>query len=192
LDALVRWATLLLLVRRIVYHAADAPLAAVIQKRLDKALGKLDTQDRSAGASTAARVRRSLTDGMGQAPRSVMTITLARDLGCTDEEIVHIRRGALLHDMGKMGIPDEILQKPGPLTTEEWEIMRKHPVYAYEMLSQIEAQRGQVHLITGHNERDFLFDQALAIVGRDLRPHIDDGGIPFLLDLFHVLSYSRW
>ena len=64
-----------------------------------------------------------------------MTVHLARRLGCTDEEILHIRRGALLHDMGKLGIPDEILRKPNPLTTEEWEVMRRHPLYAYQMLS---------------------------------------------------------
>ena len=62
-----------------VLEAADAPLAAVIQRRLDKALGTLDTLDRTAGASTAARVRRLLTDGMGQAPRSVTTI--GREMG---------------------------------------------------------------------------------------------------------------
>jgi HD-GYP domain-containing protein (c-di-GMP phosphodiesterase class II) len=66
-----------------------------------------------------------------------MTVRLARELGHPEEEIVHIRRGALLHDMGKMGIPDEILQKPGPLTDDEWVIMRKHPQYAYQMLSPI-------------------------------------------------------
>jgi PAS domain S-box-containing protein len=66
-----------------------------------------------------------------------MTVKLARTLGYPEEEIVHIRRGALLHDIGKMGIPDEILQKPGPLTDDEWVVMRKHPLYAYHMLAPI-------------------------------------------------------
>lgn len=66
-----------------------------------------------------------------------MTVRLARNLGCTDEDILHIRRGALLHDIGKMGIPDEILWKPGPLTQEEWQKMRRHPEYANQMLSKI-------------------------------------------------------
>jgi PAS domain S-box-containing protein/putative nucleotidyltransferase with HDIG domain len=66
-----------------------------------------------------------------------LTVRLARALGCSEEEIVHIRRGALLHDIGKMGIPDEILLKPGPLTDEEWKKMRKHPQYADQMLSKI-------------------------------------------------------
>jgi HD-GYP domain-containing protein (c-di-GMP phosphodiesterase class II) len=82
-----------------------------------------------------------------------MTVRLARSLGCTDEEIVHIRRGALLHDMGKMGIPDEILQKPGPLTEEEWIVMRRHPQYAYQMLSPISYLNQALIIPYYHHER---------------------------------------
>ncbi|HEY1011696.1 MAG TPA: HD domain-containing phosphohydrolase [Herpetosiphonaceae bacterium] len=66
-----------------------------------------------------------------------MTLHLAREMGLREEELIHVRRGALLHDIGKMGIPDSILLKPGPLTPEEWEIMRQHPTYAYELISPI-------------------------------------------------------
>lgn len=82
-----------------------------------------------------------------------LTVKLARNLGCTDEEIIHIRRGALLHDMGKMGIPDEILQKPGPLTDEEWVIMRRHPMYAYQMLSPISYLNQALIIPYYHHER---------------------------------------
>lgn len=82
-----------------------------------------------------------------------MAVRLARELGRTDEEILHIRRGALLHDMGKMGIPDEILQKPGPLTDEEWVIMRRHPVYAYQMLSPIHYLKPSLDIPYCHHER---------------------------------------
>ena len=82
-----------------------------------------------------------------------MTVRLARQLGCTEEEIVHIRRGALLHDMGKMGIPDEILQKPGPLTDEEWKVMRRHPLYAYQMLSPISYLNQALIIPYYHHER---------------------------------------
>ncbi len=82
-----------------------------------------------------------------------MTIKLARELGCSEEEIVHIRRGALLHDMGKMGIPDEILQKPGPLTDDEWVVMRKHPHYAYQMLSPISYLNQALIIPYYHHER---------------------------------------
>jgi PAS domain S-box-containing protein len=82
-----------------------------------------------------------------------MTVRLARNLGCSDEEILHIRRGALLHDIGKMGIPDEILQKPGPLTEQEWEVMRRHPQYAYQMLSPISYLNHALIIPYYHHER---------------------------------------
>src|SRR5687767_3860006 len=63
-----------------------------------------------------------------------LTVQLAQNLGMSEEKIMHLRRGALLHDMGKIGIPDTILHKPDPLTDEEWIIMRRHPQLAYDML----------------------------------------------------------
>ncbi len=82
-----------------------------------------------------------------------MTIQLARQLGIEGEELEIIRRGALLHDVGKLGIPDSILLKPGPLTDEEWAIMRKHPVYAYEWLSPIDYLRPSLDIPYCHHER---------------------------------------
>ncbi|MFH1446705.1 MAG: HD domain-containing phosphohydrolase, partial [Chloroflexota bacterium] len=66
-----------------------------------------------------------------------MTLRLARKMGVSDSEIEHMRRGALLHDVGKMGISDSILLKPGQLTEQEWQLMRRHPDFAYELLSSI-------------------------------------------------------
>ncbi|MEX1071088.1 MAG: HD-GYP domain-containing protein [Anaerolineales bacterium] len=68
---------------------------------------------------------------------AVMTVLLAKKLGIRGEALVHISRGALLHDIGKMGIPDKILYKSGPLTAEERVVMKKHPIIAYELLSPI-------------------------------------------------------
>lgn len=82
-----------------------------------------------------------------------MTVKLARSLGLAEEEIVHIRRGALLHDIGKMGIPDEILQKPGPLTDDEWVTMRRHPQYAFQMLSPIHYLKQALIIPYYHHER---------------------------------------
>lgn len=89
------------------------------------------------GWSRALDLRDKETEGHSQRVTE-MTVRLAGDLGITGDELLHIRRGALLHDIGKMGIPDQILLKPGPLSDDEWEIMRMHPVFAYEMLSPIE------------------------------------------------------
>ncbi|MEI8132494.1 MAG: PAS domain S-box protein [Leptolinea sp.] len=66
-----------------------------------------------------------------------MTVDLALAMGVDEAELEHIRRGALLHDIGKMGIPDSILLKPGALDDREWEIMRQHPEYAYQLLEPI-------------------------------------------------------
>jgi PAS domain S-box-containing protein len=65
------------------------------------------------------------------------TVTLAKTLGFTGNDLVNIKRGASLHDIGKMGIPDNILLKKGPLTQKEWAVMRRHPVYAQKLLSRI-------------------------------------------------------
>ena len=82
-----------------------------------------------------------------------LTIELARRLGIDGEELTHIMRGALLHDIGKMGIPDHILHKPGPLTEEEWEIMRQHPQYAYNLMYPIPYLRPALDIPYAHHER---------------------------------------
>ncbi len=82
-----------------------------------------------------------------------MTIRLARQAGMSETEIVQIKRGALLHDIGKMGIPDAILLKPDRLTEEEWTIIRKHPVYAYEMLLPISYLRPALDIPYCHHEK---------------------------------------
>ncbi len=82
-----------------------------------------------------------------------MTLSIARKMNIKDEELAHVRRGALLHDIGKMGVPDSILLKPGPLTEEEWVIMRRHPVYAYEMLATIDYLRPALDIPYCHHEK---------------------------------------
>ena len=82
-----------------------------------------------------------------------LTVRLARALGVDEAEVVDIRRGALLHDIGKMGIPDHILRKPGPLDAEEQAIMRRHPLYAYELLSPITFLRNALQIPYCHHER---------------------------------------
>ncbi len=74
-------------------------------------------------------------------------------MGIQESDLDNIRRGALLHDIGKMGIPDSILLKPGKLTPAEWVIMRKHPQYAYEMIYPIEYLRPVLDIPYCHHER---------------------------------------
>ena len=82
-----------------------------------------------------------------------MALRMARDMGLGEAELVHIRRGALLHDMGKLGVPDAILHKPGPLSEEEWVVMRRHPSYAVEILGPIEFLGPALDIPHYHHER---------------------------------------
>jgi HD-GYP domain-containing protein (c-di-GMP phosphodiesterase class II) len=81
------------------------------------------------------------------------TIALARMAGMNEMEIMHVKHGALLHDIGKMGIPDSILLKEDKLTDEQWGIMRQHPAYAHEMLFPIEYLRPALDIPYCHHER---------------------------------------
>jgi HD-GYP domain-containing protein (c-di-GMP phosphodiesterase class II) len=82
-----------------------------------------------------------------------MTLQLARALSVNEGELEHMRRGALLHDIGKMGVPDAILFKPGKLTDDEWVIMRQHPRLAYELLSPIGYLRPALDIPYCHHEK---------------------------------------
>ena len=82
-----------------------------------------------------------------------LTLALSQSLGINSDHLVNIKRGALLHDIGKMGIPDAILLKPGPLTEDEWVIMRQHPIYSYQLLAQITYLAPALDIPYAHHER---------------------------------------
>jgi len=82
-----------------------------------------------------------------------LTLLVAKSMGMSEGRLVHMRRGALLHDIGKMGIPDSILLKPGPLNAQEMEVMRKHPLYAEQMLSRIEYLQPALDIPYAHHEK---------------------------------------
>jgi putative nucleotidyltransferase with HDIG domain len=82
-----------------------------------------------------------------------LTLKLARGMHLSESQLIHIRRGSLLHDIGKMGVPDSILLKEGKLSDEEWVIMRKHPQLAYEMLSSIEYLHDALDIPSNHHEK---------------------------------------
>jgi HD-GYP domain-containing protein (c-di-GMP phosphodiesterase class II) len=104
------------------------------------------------GWSRALSLRDKETEGHSRRV-TAMSLRLARAMGLSEAELVHVRRGALLHDIGKMGIPDAILHKPGPLTDEEWEVLRRHPQYAHDWLAPIPALRPALDIPYGHHER---------------------------------------
>lgn len=104
------------------------------------------------GWSRALDLRDHETEGHSRRVTE-MTVRLSQALGINGAELEHIRRGALLHDIGKMGVSDAILLKPGPLNEEEWRIMRLHPTMAYELLSPIAYLRQALDIPWCHHEK---------------------------------------
>lgn len=104
------------------------------------------------GWSHALDLRDKETEGHTQRVTE-MTQKLALAFGLSESELVQVRWGALLHDIGKMGVPDEILYKPGPLTDAEWVKMKHHPTFAYDMLSSIRYLRLALDIPYCHHEK---------------------------------------
>jgi HD-GYP domain-containing protein (c-di-GMP phosphodiesterase class II) len=104
------------------------------------------------GWSRALDLRDKETEGHSQRVTE-LTLRITSAMGISEAAQAHIRRGAHLHDIGKMGIPDKILLKPGPLDEEEWEIMRRHPVLAHELLFPIEYLRPALDIPYCHHEK---------------------------------------
>ncbi len=84
---------------------------------------------------------------------AVRAVRLARALSCADPDVQDIHWAALLHDIGKLGVPDRILRKPGPLDAAEWQIMRQHPIVGSEILRPVDRMRNVALLVRHHQER---------------------------------------
>ncbi|MBC7895581.1 MAG: HD domain-containing protein [Cytophagaceae bacterium] len=84
---------------------------------------------------------------------TTMAVALGRRIGLASDDLDLLRRGGLLHDIGKIGVPASILDKAGPLTAEEFEVMRSHPAYGHRILSPIGALRDVLPMVRSHHER---------------------------------------
>lgn len=104
------------------------------------------------GWSRALDYRDKETEGHSQRVTEI-TLRIAREMGVRDEELVHIRRGSLLHDIGKLGVPDHILVKTDELTDDDWAIIKRHPVIAYKLLSPIPFLRPALDIPYYHHEK---------------------------------------
>jgi len=82
-----------------------------------------------------------------------LTVQVGRRMGLDETALANLRRGALLHDIGKLAIPDRVLLKPGPLDADEWDLMRKHPLYAYQMLQPLAFLQPVTDIPLCHHER---------------------------------------
>jgi putative nucleotidyltransferase with HDIG domain len=117
-----------------------------------------------------------------------LTIRLARQMGIQDEDMNYVRWGALLHDIGKMGIPDDVLLKPGKLTEEEWVIMRKHPEYAFNVLSSISYLERALDIPYCHHEKWDGSGYPRGLEGEDI-PLV--ARIFAIIDVWDALSSDR-
>jgi PAS domain S-box-containing protein/putative nucleotidyltransferase with HDIG domain len=104
------------------------------------------------GWSRALDLRDQETEGHSQRVTE-MAVRLARAMGMNDAELVHVRRGALLHDIGKLGVPDSILFKPDALTDAEWQVMRRHPKLAFDLIAPIVYLRPALDIPYCHHEK---------------------------------------
>ena len=128
----------------------DVSLFSELQRKHEQLL---DAYDRTLqGWARALALKEDETEQHSQRVTD-LTVRVARIMGISGQELEHVKRGALLHDIGKIGIPDSILLKPAPLSEQEWEIMKKHTIYAFEMLSPIEYLRPAIDIPYCHHER---------------------------------------
>ncbi|MCX6081009.1 MAG: response regulator [Chloroflexi bacterium] len=104
------------------------------------------------GWVNALDLRDKETEGHSQRVTQ-LTVEFARKVGVPEDQLDDLRMGALLHDIGKLGVPDSILLKPGKLTADEWVIMRKHPEHAYKWLASIEYLRSAIDIPYAHHEK---------------------------------------
>jgi HD-GYP domain-containing protein (c-di-GMP phosphodiesterase class II) len=81
------------------------------------------------------------------------SVAIGHELGLKNPELRILARAALLHDIGKLGIPDSILRKPGPLTAEEWEVMKRHPEMGLDILARVGSLCRESELVLAHHER---------------------------------------
>jgi HD-GYP domain-containing protein (c-di-GMP phosphodiesterase class II) len=93
---------------------------------------------------------------------------MAKAMGCSGEQLKHIERGAYLHDIGKIGIPDAILLKPGKLTRDEWDVMETHARIGYELVSRITFLAPSAEIVLTHQERYDGTGYPQKLAGKDI------------------------
>jgi putative two-component system response regulator len=123
---------------------------AAAQAQLERLQESLETMITSWALALELRDQ----EGKGQSLRvTELAVAVARAMGLSGETLTSVRRGALLHDVGRLGVPEAILQKKGPLTPDEWDVMKQHPTYSYQMLYPVELLRSAIDIPYCHHER---------------------------------------
>src|ERR1051326_9090050 len=138
--------------RRYENHLED--LVTQRTAELDEALGSLENAYRSTLQALTAALEARDAETHGHSERVVtFSLRLGREYGLTSAEMKALEFGSLLHDIGKIGVPDAILRKPGKLTDEEWERMREHPLHGQQILRGIKFLEGAGRVVAQHHEK---------------------------------------
>ena len=117
-----------------------------------------------------------------------LTVSLAREMNVPKDRLVDVERGALLHDVGNIGVPDAVLQKPGPLDDKEWEAMQKHPLLAGLMIANIKFLEGATPILLYHHERYDGAGYPFALEGKAIPL---EARIFAVIDAFDAMTYDR-
>jgi putative two-component system response regulator len=121
---------------------------------LDRALNSLEDSYRSTLKALTAALETRDSETHGHSERVVTySLRLGREYGLSSEEMKALEFGSLLHDIGKIGVPDSILRKPAKLTEEEWVRMREHPLHGQQILRGIEFLQGAARVVAQHHEQ---------------------------------------
>jgi putative nucleotidyltransferase with HDIG domain len=121
---------------------------------LDRALNSLEDAYRSTLRALTSALETRDSETHGHSERVVTySLRLGREYGLPSEKLKALEFGSLLHDIGKIGVPDSILRKPGKLTEEEWVKMREHPVHGQQILRGIEFLEGAARVVSQHHEK---------------------------------------
>ncbi|MCH8949578.1 MAG: HD domain-containing protein [Chloroflexi bacterium] len=117
-----------------------------------------------------------------------LAVSLAREMNVPKDRLVDVERGALLHDVGKIGVPDAVLQKPGPLDDKEWEAMQKHPLLAGLMIANVKFLEGATPILLYHHERYDGAGYPFALEGKAIPL---EARIFAVIDTFDAMTYDR-
>ncbi len=143
---------LLVTKRRYEQHLAE--LVAQRTAELDRTLGSLEESYRATLRALAAALETRDRETHGHSERVVsFSLRLGRELGLTGDDLRALEFGSLLHDIGKIGVPDAILHKPGALDEHEWEHMRQHPTLGAQILADVSFLTGAARVVGQHHER---------------------------------------
>jgi putative nucleotidyltransferase with HDIG domain len=157
---------------RVAKKRYETRLEELVEQRtaqLDRALDSLEEAYRSTlkALTTALETRDAETHGHSQRVVT-FSLRLGRELGLSPDEMRSLEFGAMLHDIGKIGVPDAILRKPAKLTEEEWVNMRQHPVHGREILKGINFLQGAARVVAQHHEKWDGSGYPLGLKGADI------------------------